>query len=452
MSGMRVYLRCLGQACLLGLRDLARERLLSACAILGLAAILAPLLVLYGVKFGVVGTLNERLLNDPQTLEISPVSSGHYLSSYLQSLAEHPDVAFVIPRTRSIAATMELVRPDSDKSGIHVSLEPTASGDPLLSRYLAHSPAGQAGDAKAGDKQDGSGGDDGGNSGDRSSGEPAPARDDAAAIPEIVLSATAAEKLGAGPGTRLKGRVERRYHEKVERAELELRVQSVLPLAAQQKPVAWLPLAILVATEDYRDGRAVPGLGWPGEAPADSEDRVFPGFRLHAASLESVERLRQGFASLGIDVYTHAEEIAQVRLLSHALGTIFGLVVMAAAAGFLASTFSSALAAARRKARILGLLRLTGFTTLALLIFPLVQSLCTAILGSSLAAVIYCLVASCINRIFAGSLGELEQVCRLMPEHFILAFALVAALSLLSALGPAIGAARVQPPEVMRDE
>lgn len=438
MSCQLFTLRCLGQACLLGLRDYCRERLLSACAILGLAAVLAPLLVLYGVKFGVVGTLTDRLRQDPLTLEISPVSSGHYLASYLQSLAGHPDVSFVIPRTRSIAATMELTRPGADTHGLHVSLEPTASGDPMLDHYLANSQsgAGQAGSVSS-------------NAGQGA----ATVLPEAGgkAVPGIVLSATAAEKLGAAPGARLVGRVERRYHEKVERAELELCVRAVLPLAAQQKPVAWLPLDIVVATEDYRDGRAVPDLGWPGET-APAGDRVYPGFRLHAASLEAVERLRQGFAGLGIDVYTHAEEIAQVRLLSNALGTIFGLVVMAAAAGFLASTFSSAMAAARRKARILGLLRLTGFTTPALLLFPLVQSLCTAILGSVMAAIVYCLVASGINRIFAGSLGEMEQVCRLLPEHLALAFALVALLSLLAAMGPAIVASRVQPPEVMRDE
>ena len=45
----------------------------------------------------------------------------------------------------------------------------------------------------------------------------------------------------------------------------------------------------------------------------------------------------------------------------------------------------------------------------------------------------------------------MEQVCRLLPEHFLLAFALVAGLSLLAALGPALRAARVEPSEVIRD-
>ena len=53
------------QICHLSLRDYLHERLLSACAVLGLAAVLAPLLILFGVKFGVVETLTERLRSDP---------------------------------------------------------------------------------------------------------------------------------------------------------------------------------------------------------------------------------------------------------------------------------------------------------------------------------------------------------------------------------------------------
>ncbi|MDR2695928.1 MAG: ABC transporter permease, partial [Deltaproteobacteria bacterium] len=69
-------MRLLVQSCSMAVRDYLHESLLSACAALGLAAVLTPLLVLYGVKFGIVTTMTERMLNDPKNLEISPVSSG----------------------------------------------------------------------------------------------------------------------------------------------------------------------------------------------------------------------------------------------------------------------------------------------------------------------------------------------------------------------------------------
>lgn len=115
----------------------------------------------------------------------------------------------------------------------------------------------------------------------------------------VALSATAAEKLGVRQGDPLLGRVERRYQGQVQSARVPLRVVAVLPLAAQQKDVAYVPLPLLEATEDFRDGRAVPelgaGNGWTGE-PRPDGPRVYPGFRLYARNLAAVSALRRGFA------------------------------------------------------------------------------------------------------------------------------------------------------------
>lgn len=240
----------------------------------------------------------------------------------------------------------------------------------------------------------------------------------------------------------------------MQRARVTLRVAGVLPLAAQQKDVAFVPLPLAQATEDYRDGRAVPELGtaqgWTGE-PRPEGPRLYPGFRLYASSLEAVTGLREFFAGQGLEVYTHAAEIEQVTSLSRALNTVFALICAAAAAGFLASTASSALAGVKRKERMLGLLRLTGFGTGALLLFPLVQALLTALLGTATAMGVYAAAAAVINHLFAASLGDMEQVCRLLPRHVLLVFAAVAGLALTAALGPALRATRIEPSEVIRD-
>ena len=410
----------------LACKDYWHEFLLSACAVLGLAAVLTPLMVLYGVKFGVVQTLTERLRNDPRNLEISPVVSGRYTPEYLAQLAAHPDVAFVLPRTRSIAATMDLSGNDANgetsRLQLVASLEPTAAGDPLLLRFGAAAPL-------------------------------MPQNPAAEAI-GVTLSASAAEKLRVKQGDTLNGKVERRFQGKVQTARVALRVAAVLPLAAQQKDVAYVPLPLMEATEDYRDGRAVPELGtqngWTGE-PRPQEARIYPGFRLYARNLEDVMPLRHAFAAQKLDVYTHAEEIEQVTALARALNMIFALICGATAIGFLASTASSVLASIKRKQRILGLLRLNGFTTGRLVLFPLVQSLLTALFGTALAAGVYGVAAFVINSLFSASVSGLEQVCLLLPQHFLITFAAVAGLALLAALGPALRAARIEPSEVIRE-
>lgn len=404
-------------------RDYAREKLLSACAILGLAAVLTPLLVLYGVKFGVMQTLTDRLVNEPRNLEISPVLSGRFPQQYLDDLAAHQDVSFVLARTRSIAATMDLTAGDGPRrTNLLVSLEPTAPGDPLLRRYDAAVP-----------------------------GMPQNAATEAIGI---SLSTPAAEKLHVTTGDTLSGRVERRLNGQAQSVRVPLRVVSVLPLAAQQKDVAFIPFSLLEATEDYRDGRAVPELGiqngWTGEE-RPQEARLYPGFRLYAKDLDAVMRLRQAFAQQGLEVYTHAEEIEQVNSLSQALNLVFALICAATAAGFLASTTSSTLASVKRKERTLGLLSLAGFTTGQLMLLPLVQALLTALLGTGLASGMYTLAALVINQLFSASLSGMEQVCRLLPQHFFIAFAAVAGLAVAAALGPALRAARIEPSEVIRE-
>ena len=137
--------------------------------------------------------------------------------------------------------------------------------------------------------------------------------------------------------------------------------------------------------------------------------------------------------------------------LSASLGLIFSLISVAAAVGFAASTTSAALAGVKRKERVLGLLRLMGFPMTALLIFPLTQALLTALGGTALASLLYLAASRAINLLFAGSLGRMETLCHLLPQHFAVALGMATALSLAAALGPALRAARTEPSEVIRD-
>ncbi len=428
------------KACRLAYKDYIHDGLLSACAILSLAAVLAPLLVLYGVKFGVIQTMTDRLKNDPRNLEIIPVSSGYYTKEDLHAMQETTQgaVGFVLPRTRSIAATMSLAPYNSTNilQRITASLEPTAKGDTLLQHYGVDT--------------------------SKAYSIPHPKDPEKKAF-AITLSAEAARKLQAEVGSALVGRVERLHQGKVERASITLVVQNILPLEAQQKNVAFIPLELLEATEDFRDGRApaendakallLPELGWLGEKQEDTKEdaRTYAGFRLYAKDLNGVTTLRNYFAQKNIDVFTQAEQIAAVRSLDTSLTLIFTLIGGAAALGFWASTTSNVLAAVRRKERYLGILRLMGYSSKQLMAFPLFQSLLTSVLGAFLAAIIYAITAALIDHLFAQSLQGVEKICFLPSSHFALATLLVCFLSLAATVFPANRAARIEPSEVIRD-
>ncbi len=413
------------KACGLALHDYCHEKLLSLCAILSLAAVLAPLLILYGVKFGVISTMTERLKNDPRNLEVIPIGSGNYSQSKFDEISKNPFVSFVLPRTRAIASTMNLAieGENSILKRLTVSLEPTAPGDILLDRYITKAEEPNIPDDSFG----------------------------------ITLSAEAARKLNANAQTILQGVVERNNKGRVEKAFVKLFVQSILPLEAQQKSVAFVPLALLEATEDFRDGRKPkddPRLsesqGFIGEALPDGE-RIYSGFRLYAKDLDAVAHLRDFFASQNIEVYTQAEQIAAVRSLDTSLNLIFGLIGTAAALGFVASTSSNALASVRRKERYLGILRLVGFSSMDIMSFPLFQNFLTAMMGSMLALALYYITALGIDKLFAQSLQGIEEVASLPPSHFFLGMGIVLILAFFATLLPAIQASQVEPSEVIRE-
>ena len=91
--------------CGMALRDYWHERALSLCAVLALATVLAPLLILFGVRNGVISNLQERLLQDPRNLEIVPVGSGKYGKAFFEEMRKRPKKKAGCPPTRSTSAS-----------------------------------------------------------------------------------------------------------------------------------------------------------------------------------------------------------------------------------------------------------------------------------------------------------------------------------------------------------
>jgi putative ABC transport system permease protein len=396
----------------LALLDFLHERLMSLCAVLSLASILVPLLVLAGVRHGVVSALTQRLLRDPSILTVLPTGSGGgYAREWIETLGQRPEVAFVIPRTRDIAATIQLVRRENDTAKrAAVDMEPSGPGDPLLDRYQAPIPSGD----------------------------------------QVVLSASAARKLGVGAGDAIQGQLGRRLGiGRLESVSLPLTVLAVLPLEAQDKDVAYVTLPLLEDAENYRDGLAVASRGFTGDPPPDAP-RQYGGFRLYARDLDGVAAVRDLLTGLGVEVVTRAREIEAVKGLDRSLTLIFSLIAVSAGAGFVASSASNVLAMVRRKDKHLAMIRLLGFSGAAVRLYPLVQALLTAVLGSLLAGGGYAAIGLSINALFSQSLYG-EVVCRLPAGQLAAAFGIVLLLSLASAIQASVRAARIDPSDVLRE-
>ena len=389
-------------------RDYAHEWQMSGCFVLALAAVLGPMLVLFGLKFGVIGGMLNQLIENPENREIRPVSSGQFDRAWFDRMQGRADVAFIVPRTRSIAATIEL---NSEKSSRIVGAEliPSGRGDPLL-------PADSV-------LPDG--------------------------MQSIVLSESAAEKLAVKAGDRIDGSATRRFRGRKDRTHVELQVAAVAPASAFARDGAFADVRLVEALEDYRDGRAVPELGWEGTQ--DDTARTYPGFRLYARSIYDVSTLKDDLAGQGVDVRTKAADIELVMRMDLNLSAIYWAIAIIGMVGFSLSLGASLWANVDRKRKELSVLRLVGFRTGDIVWFPVTQSFYTGILGWLLAVGIYFAAAFAINGMLAEQMIAGQQVCVLLPQHFALALALTVSAAVLAAALAGWRSARIEPSDGLRE-
>jgi len=232
----------------LALKDLRHEFLVTLNLILGTAAIIAPLLILFGIKFGTIETMRNRLLNDPRNLEIRPLSSRSYNQAWFDKLKRDERIAFAIPVTRKLASTVTLTTVGKSKR-IKADLVPTKEGDPLILQNGGTVPYGH----------------------------------------HAVLSSESAKALGVKKGDTVRLGVSRYLHKRIEKKWLNIKVDAILSPRAGFLKTIYLPLKIANQIEHFKDGIAVEELGWKGVTPKAKP--VFDG--LFVVSQEKIDRIEQ---------------------------------------------------------------------------------------------------------------------------------------------------------------
>lgn len=394
----------------LAVRDCLYDRRLFFCFATAFAAVLAPLLVIYGLKYGVIDHLLSTLRDDPRNREVIGVGNRNFQDSWFAQMRARPDVAFVVPRTRSLAATAFVDRVDAEPGRtVTVELIPTAPGDPLLGP-----PSGQVGPRA------------------------------------VVLSQAAASKLNLNAGDPLILWVVRNSAGGRERVDLRVEIASVAPTTVFQRDGAFVSVELLLAVEDWREGLAVAQYDWHGDARPD--DRRYASYRLFARRIEDVAGLERDLNRQGLDVRTRAAEIESILGLDRNLSLVFLVVAATALVGYVLNLGSALWANVERKQRELSVIRLIGLPARAVARFPLVQSLLIACAGLAGALLMYALAAAVLNRLYAETyVGGTGAVCQLAPEHISIAIGATLAIAAVSALVATRRVLRIDPSDGLRD-
>ncbi len=393
----------------LSFRDYSHEWRMSGCFILALASVLAPMMILFGLKFGIVTTMIHELIENPANREIKPIGSGRYDDAWIEAMRQRDEVEFIIPRTRALAATIQL-RSTSAKRIVSTELLATAAGDPLMVG-ASQQPQNYF---------------------------------------QVILSHAAAKKLNVEPGDEIDASLARQFQGKRERVHLPLEVIDVAAAGVISRNVAFVDLELLIASEQFKDGRAVEALGWLGNTGSVG-DRTYPSFRMYARSIYDVEELVTELEREGTRVKANVAEISTVQSIDQNLSVIFWIIACVGAVGFAFSLGASLWANVDRKRKELSVLRLVGFKSGRIVMFPVLQSCYTAVLGWLLAVLVYLAFEYIINVFLALRINLDRVLCFLLIEHFLWALALTVVIAISAAILGGMRAARIQPSDGLRD-
>ena len=406
--GVRERLKLVGE---LAFSDYRHEWIISGCAVLALSAVLIPLLVLFGLKYGIITNLLDPLIENPQYREIAPIGSGNYDPAWFEELRNRDDVAFVVPRTRSLAASIRIRALDSDIGRIiDAELIPSADGDPSL---------------------------------DEGAGAPR-------GYDSVVLSTRAAESLGVDVGDRIEGIVARQRNSRQESERLPLTVTGIAPISAFARDGVFVSVDLIAAVEDFLDGRAVPVLRWEGSEPRPA-DRSFASFRLYASTIQDVDGLRRHFNDRAIEVRTSASDIELVEKLDRNLSIVYWVIALIAIVGYCLSFATTVWANVDRKQREFSVLRLTGFRTSEIVWFPLLQGVFTAAFGWFVAVVVYMTAQGTLNALFSSTIGGGQPVSRLEIWHLFAALGMTLIAAVAAAVVGGRRVAHLEPSLGLRD-
>lgn len=210
----------------LAAHSLWHEWILTLCLVIALAAVIAPLLVLLGLKHGTIETLRDRLVEDPVFREIRPAQTREYPPEWFEAWRTRGEIAFLTPTVLPLSSVLG-VEPATGGRPELLDLVPTAPGDPLLLE----------------------------------NGGVIPGAD------ELVLSAEAARRVGVKAGDVVQARVSRSRAGRNEVAQAALRVAAVLDARAGSLARVYAPLAFVLDVEAYKEGYGAPARGWAGDTP-----------------------------------------------------------------------------------------------------------------------------------------------------------------------------------------
>ncbi len=375
----------------LAVRHLLFERMMTICQIAALACLMAPLLLLFSLRFGILQELQNQLLNDPKVLALTLDTSYRLDATFFKQLEQRPEVGFLVPQITALNALIDLKFPGTVA---RVSVLPTKVGDPVV----------------------------------LCSGIP---YEQDLANDEVLVSYDLAQARELSPGDSVTMVVSRIQNGKRESVRTQLKIKGIVSERFVDDDSLLLNLDMVNAIDDYRNGFN-PVLLSDG-SNVNTRPRLYAKFRLYAKDLEQVIPLYYYLVDQHLNVSSKVREIENVKALAHVLNFIFGVIASVSLIGGALALTGLVLSALRASKRNFVLLRLMGQGQKGIYSVVLVEGMIISALGFILSLVLYSLGAGIFNTYFGTTLGG-SMISQLTVGHIALFFAATVLLVMVISL------------------
>lgn len=393
----------------LALAELRHASGATICQVIGLATLLLPLLILFGIKNGVIADRTQALLQDPEALRITIGRTDSYPAALIAALAEDSDVRFVAPHPIRLAVLADFAPPDNGASvATSVTLLATGVGDPYLPGDLD---------------------------------PPRPG--------EIVISAPLQGALGLQPGDRVDALL-RPNDDSPEGGVLGFTVTGVIAPGVWGRMGALLHPDDLFLIQDWTHG-AVPGSDLNLARGSVGARDSYPSIRLYARDADGARALMGRLAAEGVPTGGMPEGAERLIGLRDALNAGFVAVALVGLLGVTATFAANLWTAVMRNRRPISLLRLGGLGRGAALVFPVAQAVAIGVAGWFLALILYAGLTRLLDSLLGRLFGVEGRLAQLTGTELTASAIATLAVSMLAAVWAAMAITAISPEEGFAD-
>ena len=380
----------------LAVSSLRFNRLISLSLIGALCSVIAPLLLLFSLRYGIISSLENNLKSSPVNLELK-LKTGYKLDeSFFKDLENNPKIDFVLPLTRSLSTTVDIAF--NGKIKRELSAIPTKKGDPLLR---------------------------------------ASKLDDTLDATEVYLSENLAHDLGIKSGDSIKYIVSRITDGARQNSVVNFAVKGIVKKEYLSTNAIIVNFDTLIYMEDFKDGYEPPVFS--NGSKLNENRKFFAKARIYVKTLDDVAPVDTDLRSMCYDplrsknyqTFSMLSSIENLKAISSVLSFIFYAIAITSVVGGIFASAGLILTSVLRAEKSYALLLLTGIKKTKVLMMVLIENTILSSLAYALSLLLFYTGMWVFNHYFTSLLGQGSVVSTLNIMHVVAGYLSTIVVTLL---------------------